>query len=973
MGIAKVVANKRAVTPGLYKVEIVKNLDRAKANKTKLEALVVTLTAEIAALQAKLPEIQAKLNDLATAINKIIDVFTKTIPPPKDFPNVDTFLETLSKLSDKKAQINEDIAEKTLQKIAAERKIAEITSAVDAKDERDIYAVDYALELEIGQQYITAEINTESKEIRFAPHTYVPVQQDVDYWDAKIAKLYDEFNSLTTKLSTAEAELAQINADKSKIVHTIAVLTQQIVIGTKDPLQLLFNLQLQEKIDRLTDELEMMTAKSIVLAKKILEIKDKIKEKLDKITEYNQRKTDINDSLAAIFIPPIDEYTRILQPTISSGAPAWLFNKMLLPGVQKWMPTYRTAHIFEVDYATDKCTVTLVVADSSQKPEGRYLKINKESVLYNVPIKYGRCNSSVFEVGDYVIVSFEGDWETPIVIGFAEQPKVCGGGFLYFDTVTGRNNLILTNKNGFVKVLKDINLTAGFESWINDSTTNPELQVGAYIDGNYFFKSGAYQSPDFTFSNKTHYFALNNQSVMLLVYKKTEKIDFSIEPLQVFTFDDVDFNEVLFVDAKSDGTEFLVHFALNNKAVPFDVSDYSIQYGLENKWQAIARYSVVLSGDTYTFATVDYKEFVAGMVFEETQIWEKETLDVIPDPDHYFLAYLEEWGNYELVRNITTAASLASSVTSLYTPDIVLQCYYEDDVYTEKVFEHQYITLTQSGNSSSSYSEVNHSAAGDYVHLGGGMSMSQSSTLDWHCVIGGVSCHITQDTSKFLEADTTFGQYSLEQEELWNVDAKIVQLNDYQRYSALDLTQETSCSCTISSNEKHFLSSVIASPQLIELPEPIYLTSFSTCTPDGSASTPTSNLTIEHLLSDTTLLKYGVSLTPNSKLKDIAKAICAANKLAVGGVYNKTVSQTGDAFNYYHQTKTVIFISADYFKVLLNKVLVDRNKNHLLLSYSDRTSNPLINNVQICSKTLENTQAVTLENPLHLNDCKGII
>jgi hypothetical protein len=96
------------------------------------------------------------------------------------------------------------------------------------------------------------------------------------------------------------------------------------------------------------------------------------------------------------------------------------FNAALLPGWQKFKPTYRTGTITNIN--GDVCTVNLDLAESSAKN----LPINQSTFLNNVPIQYLDCNGAAFEDGDKVVVKFEGqNWATPKVIGFVDNPKPC--------------------------------------------------------------------------------------------------------------------------------------------------------------------------------------------------------------------------------------------------------------------------------------------------------------------------------------------------------------------------------------------------------------------------------------------------------------------------------------------------------------------------------------------------------------------
>ena len=106
---------------------------------------------------------------------------------------------------------------------------------------------------------------------------------------------------------------------------------------------------------------------------------------------------------------------------------AVIWNLAMLPGWQKWKPTYRYATITSLnisssDYGNDYCDVTLESAISTQQS----LDVNQTTTLSNVPIKYMDCNGAGFNVGDVVIVRFKGqDWNDPEVIGYKDHPRYC--------------------------------------------------------------------------------------------------------------------------------------------------------------------------------------------------------------------------------------------------------------------------------------------------------------------------------------------------------------------------------------------------------------------------------------------------------------------------------------------------------------------------------------------------------------------
>ena len=97
-------------------------------------------------------------------------------------------------------------------------------------------------------------------------------------------------------------------------------------------------------------------------------------------------------------------------------------NLAMLPGWQKYKPTYRLGEITIINIPDNECDITLDSAASSAQG----LDINQGNYLVDVPIEYMECDATVFEDGDRVLVQFVGqNWESPKVIGFESDPRPC--------------------------------------------------------------------------------------------------------------------------------------------------------------------------------------------------------------------------------------------------------------------------------------------------------------------------------------------------------------------------------------------------------------------------------------------------------------------------------------------------------------------------------------------------------------------
>lgn len=136
--------------------------------------------------------------------------------------------------------------------------------------------------------------------------------------------------------------------------------------------------------------------------------------------------------------PATSEDGEMIDRRVQSGAQVY-FNAALLPGWQKYQPTYRLGYITAIDRENDLCDVTLDQAKSSAQG----LDINLADFLQGIPIEYMTCNAGIFDVGDDVVIKFDGGWENPKVIGFKDNPKPCAPAYLMF-LVEENGNIVQT-------------------------------------------------------------------------------------------------------------------------------------------------------------------------------------------------------------------------------------------------------------------------------------------------------------------------------------------------------------------------------------------------------------------------------------------------------------------------------------------------------------------------------------------------
>jgi hypothetical protein len=111
-----------------------------------------------------------------------------------------------------------------------------------------------------------------------------------------------------------------------------------------------------------------------------------------------------------------------LQPVLAGTPASAAWNYAMLPGADRWRPRYRIGEITSLDSEAGLADVALDPLTSTHQD----LDVNQSAVLADVPIQYMDCHAAAFELGDRVVVEFQGqDWALPRVIGFESEPREC--------------------------------------------------------------------------------------------------------------------------------------------------------------------------------------------------------------------------------------------------------------------------------------------------------------------------------------------------------------------------------------------------------------------------------------------------------------------------------------------------------------------------------------------------------------------
>lgn len=164
------------------------------------------------------------------------------------------------------------------------------------------------------------------------------------------------------------------------------------------------------------------------------------------------------------------------------------YNLAMLPGWQKWRPTYRYGTISNIDESTDTCDVALDYITSTQQGLG----VNQSSSLSNVTVEYMDCNAKAFEDGDEVLVMFDNyDWNLPKVIGFKENPKPCFECLIYVTSnVTDcfvwdleRNKYVETVTNNAGEVVENWPVSkTSISNWVSQFTKKKTVCINYYSE-----------------------------------------------------------------------------------------------------------------------------------------------------------------------------------------------------------------------------------------------------------------------------------------------------------------------------------------------------------------------------------------------------------------------------------------------------------------------------------------------------------
>lgn len=271
----------------------------------------------------------------------------------------------------------------------------------------------YSVTLELARERITAKI--------------AKMTADIAVLTAKIAQIQAQIDAVQAQMDTLAAQIAIYEADRVKYQkeYCAAVGSMVTLISTKETYDRQKSMAVLQK--------KALTARIAYLGRAVPadpSVAAWCADKTENLTG-TVGTIEIPGERGSVLIQPgyngNATYSKTrdgrLQPSIAGEPSAVFYNLAMLPGWQKWKPTYRLGAITAINKTAHTCSVTLDAAASSAQS----LNINQGTSLTSVPIEYMTCNSGAFSVGDRVVVKFTGqDFASPKVIGFESNPKACG-------------------------------------------------------------------------------------------------------------------------------------------------------------------------------------------------------------------------------------------------------------------------------------------------------------------------------------------------------------------------------------------------------------------------------------------------------------------------------------------------------------------------------------------------------------------
>ena len=402
-------------------------------DRSAIDAEIAKLTAEIAALAAELAPIPGQI----TALDADIIAKKAEIPPVK--ADIRTKNSEIADIDDRLLEIPAEIAVLDAE-IAAKQALMDPLVLLLAAIAFGITSYETqiaALEAE------AADLETTLARLAEIAIELTSLNSDKDDLTAQQSDLSDDYGTLLNEKSDLEAEKTALELEQSTLPTD-----RQVLVDAKAGLQ--------DQLDSLNNELSDLQLERAELQynQKLLTIKKAaLQKRLDYLQDPANVPADLTESVwcadltedlagdvgvmevggsrdSGFNVQPGYEGNAVydavrdgkIAPALATPAAGVYFNWALRDGWQRWKPNYRYGTIAELYPETDTCDINLEEFDST---DVRY-DANQDPAIAGVAIEYMSCNAGAFVVGDVVVVKFtDNDWNSPVVIGFKDNPKGC--------------------------------------------------------------------------------------------------------------------------------------------------------------------------------------------------------------------------------------------------------------------------------------------------------------------------------------------------------------------------------------------------------------------------------------------------------------------------------------------------------------------------------------------------------------------
>ncbi len=333
-----------------------------------------------------------------------------------------------------------------------------VASAVIPAEEDDRVACDACYNNMLSYLQSKAAIQEELRGLR----------DDQGYWESKLASATSEIARLEPLIAAAEEEAQPLDTAfrEARVEYNVTMNNNRDLLDKCSPAKYMEQILAINTAMRALAEyqsgIELLRAKVALIMAQIMNAESEIMYLVGINLSEGQQSLEVwcadltedgSGSVATLEVPG-EPAQIILAP--GTRAPAAgdgqvmmrevmtkeqvAFNLAVLPGWQKWKPTYRVGTLTDKDDDMNMGTVAFDVARSTATGIPRAtrenkawpyggdaagLPINQEDPGW-IEFEYMNCDSLAFDVGDRVLVEFRGqDWASPMIIGFESHPKYC--------------------------------------------------------------------------------------------------------------------------------------------------------------------------------------------------------------------------------------------------------------------------------------------------------------------------------------------------------------------------------------------------------------------------------------------------------------------------------------------------------------------------------------------------------------------